>query len=362
MFDDSRRVDPAQEFPALAAAIAAVDRQGLAAGDGFTSTASWVRGYANLDPAQAVSLVRAARVAQGLPLLAEVLAAGRIGVEHLQAVAGGAGRVPLPVLADHDQTLRNLAPHPRPHDLRVAAAKIQAGYDDTSVADNAAQVAGCRHLSVARTFGDAYHLEGLLPPEAGAALVTALDALMTRRGPEDTRTAGQRRADALSELAELGLRGGQLPETGGDRPRLTFLIRTTATPAPPGPDLGVIGFEATGFEATGFEVTGFGVTDTALIGVDALFPATTIGRICCDADLSVATVNDYGEPLNLGRTSRTPNRGQRRAVLPRDQGCVFPGCDWPPARCQAHHLTYWSAGGDTELAKLARRQGALALA
>jgi hypothetical protein len=155
------------------------------------------------------------------------------------------------VLADHDQTLRNLAPHARPHDLRVAAAKIQAGYDDTSVADNAAQVADSRHLSVARTFGDAYHLEGLLPPEAGAALVTALDALMTRRGPEDTRTAGQR-ADALIELAELGLRGGQLPETGGDRPRLTFLIRTTAAPAPPGLDLGVSGFGATGFGVTGF--------------------------------------------------------------------------------------------------------------
>ncbi|MDX6257662.1 MAG: hypothetical protein QOJ11_3996, partial [Frankiales bacterium] len=131
MFESSSAVDPAVLVPALAAAIravpvrpdrgdpavpvtaqtrallalrrelearllsrlAAVDAQGLAAADGFPSTGSWVRGFGNLDAGQAVSLVKAARVTEALPLLAEVLAAGKIGVEHLQAVAGGAARV-----------------------------------------------------------------------------------------------------------------------------------------------------------------------------------------------------------------------------------------------------------------------------
>ncbi|MDX6254213.1 MAG: hypothetical protein QOJ11_547, partial [Frankiales bacterium] len=132
MFESSSAVDPADLFPALAAAIravpvrpdrgdpsavpvtaetrallglrrelearllsrlAAVDAQGLAAADGFPSTGSWLRGFGNLDAGQAVSLVKAARVTEALPLLAEVLAAGKIGVEHLQAVAGGAARV-----------------------------------------------------------------------------------------------------------------------------------------------------------------------------------------------------------------------------------------------------------------------------
>jgi hypothetical protein len=102
-----------------------------------------------------------------------------------------------------------------------------------------------------------------------------------------------------------------------------------------------------------FGVTAFGHGHTALIGTDALFPVATIARICCDADLAVAGVNEYGEPLNLGRTSRNCNRAQRRALALRDQGCVFPGCDWPPARCQAHHLRYWSHDGPTDLDNLA---------
>jgi hypothetical protein len=287
---------------------------------------------------------------------------------------------------------------------------------------------------------------------------------MAKRGPEDTRTAGQRRADALTELTTLGLASGQLPEQGGDRPRLTFLVRVTPTttgdhdagghdagdhdagdhdrghhdagdhdrgdhdggdhdpaagdgePAGGGLAPGGVGCRAglagrcdpggsggapargdlsgllsdiagavtgtgpggalagsqqpgtagcgcpqpagpAGGPAAGmtveFGVTAFGHGHTALIGTDALFPVATIARICCDADLAVAAVNEYGEPLNLGRTSRNTNRAQRRALALRDQGCVFPGCDWPPARCQAHHLLYWSHDGPTDLDNLA---------
>ncbi len=64
-------------------------------------------------------------------------------------------------------------------------------------------------------------------------------------------------------------------------------------------------------------------------------------------------VNTYGEPVNLHRTSRHANATQRRLLTLRDQGCVFPGCDKPPAHCQAHHLHYWSHHGHTDLDNLA---------
>ncbi|MDX6213848.1 MAG: hypothetical protein QOF82_2935, partial [Frankiales bacterium] len=166
------------------------------------------------------------------PLLADVLAAGKIGVEHLQAVAGGAARVPAAVLAGHDHTLRNLAPHARPSEMRRAAAKIQACHDEESVAAVARHVHDSRYLSLARTFGGAYHLDGLLDPEAGASLVTALDALMAPRGAEDTRTPAQRRADALTELTGLGLASGKLPDLGGTAPGSPSW---SASPAPRAP-------------------------------------------------------------------------------------------------------------------------------
>jgi Domain of unknown function (DUF222)/HNH endonuclease len=386
MFEDSRRVDPTVTFPALAAAItdiplrpersnpaltvearallmlrrqldarllsrvAAVDDQGLACGDGFASTAAWIRGYANLDSGQATSMVKAARIADRLPLLGDVLAAGTIGVEHLQAVAAGAKRVPFEVLVEHDHTLRDLAPHARPAEMRRAAAKLQACHDEDSVAKDAAHVHDSRYLTVSRTFGDAYHLDGLLEPEAGAALVTALDALTPRRGTEDTRSLGQRRADALTELTELGLRSGKLPDLGGDRPRLTLLVQVPTAAALPEDPVPAGRTEAV---EPACRVTALGAGDRVLIGTDALIPAETVRRLTCCADISLATVNEWGEPLNLYLTSRFPNVPQRRALVIRDGGCVFPGCDRPPAHCQVHHIRYWSAGGPTNLDNLA---------
>ncbi|MDX6213847.1 MAG: hypothetical protein QOF82_2934 [Frankiales bacterium] len=100
-------------------------------------------------------------------------------------------------------------------------------------------------------------------------------------------------------------------------------------------------------------MTAFGDGDAALIGTDALLPAATIARICCDADLSIAQVNAWGDPFNLYRGARNASITQRRALVIRDRGCVFPGCDRPPAHCQAHHIKYWSADGYTNMDNLA---------
>jgi hypothetical protein len=35
----------------------------------------------------------------------------------------------------------------------------------------------------------------------------------------------------------------------------------------------------------------------------------------------------------------------RRALIIRDRGCAFPGCDRPHRWCQAHHITSWCDGG-----------------
>ncbi|MEO9222765.1 MAG: HNH endonuclease, partial [Mycobacteriaceae bacterium] len=59
-----------------------------------------------------------------------------------------------------------------------------------------------------------------------------------------------------------------------------------------------------------------------------------------------------GVPLNLGRTQRLVSPGQRRALIARDHGCAFPGCNRPPAWTEAHHIVHWIDGGPTDLANL----------
>ena len=466
MFDDSVRVDAAVRFPELAAAIGAVavrpdrggtaaqcaadtrallelsralqsrlhaqvaclDEQGFAAGLGFASTAAWLAGYGNLDGQQARRVVRAARTADRLPLLGARHSAGKIGVEHLSAVADGAPRVPVEVLVESDKTFADFSGSARPGELRLVAQRMQAAYDQAAVSEDADHVHESRRLTLARTFGDAWHVEGLLEPVDGAALDIALQSLMAPRDSEDDRTITQRRADALIELAQVALAGGQLPDTGGDRPRLTFLV-TTPTPSTPGghtpgggtpsghtPGGDVVGGDVVGGGPGGhtpgghtpggdvvvggvvpvlapagapigrgsteaglaglvglgglpgrltqmaeagllLTVAGFGdgITDpsAALLGLNALIPARTITRIGCQADVNVAIRDPAGDILNHGRAHRHHSPAQRRAVVLRDQHCVFPGCDVPPWRCIVHHLQFWSNNGRTDLINLA---------
>jgi 5-methylcytosine-specific restriction endonuclease McrA len=42
----------------------------------------------------------------------------------------------------------------------------------------------------------------------------------------------------------------------------------------------------------------------------------------------------------------------RRALVVRDRGCWFPGCDRPDGWCDAQHVVHWADGGETSLSNL----------
>jgi hypothetical protein len=63
-------------------------------------------------------------------------------------------------------------------------------------------------------------------------------------------------------------------------------------------------------------------------------------------------VNAVGVVLQLGRTRRLASCGQTVALIARDGGCSFPGCDRPPEYCERHHIIAWVDGGRTDLQNL----------
>jgi len=63
-------------------------------------------------------------------------------------------------------------------------------------------------------------------------------------------------------------------------------------------------------------------------------------------------VIEAGGLLDLGRTSRLPNRAQRRALRGLYATCAIPGCCVRYSRTKLHHVVWWRGGGRTDLANL----------
>ena len=80
-------------------------------------------------------------------------------------------------------------------------------------------------------------------------------------------------------------------------------------------------------------------------------PAETLRRLACDSSVVRIVENGRGQPLDVGRRTRSVPPALRRALQSRDRGCRFPGC--PHTRyVDAHHVRHWAQGDETRLSNL----------
>jgi hypothetical protein len=383
MFEDAGMVDADGLFPELAAAIAAVaaparggsavqlgealvaivelerrlaatklamvdafHEQGFAATWGCDSSASFLRAHTRIDPRQARQVVNAAAAARRMPAVGALAADGVIGLEHLQVIAAATRDLPDEQVAAVQATLAEAAAWARPVELHRLGKAIRETFRAEQAAKGADEARALRELHLVQTFEGMWSLTGTLPAEDGAALKVLLDATSTKAGEEDARTPTQRRADGLAAIVGLANRSGQAPSIGGDRPRLTLVVRA--------------GQHSGGSARPALDRLSDNprrATHTALVGEltghQLDLPDTVVQRIACDADLDVLTLDADGEVLRLGRAVRDANVPQRRALVVRDGGCVFPYRDRPPWQCHPHHLRWWSRGAGTDIETLA---------
>jgi hypothetical protein len=246
-----------------------------------------------------------------------------------------------------------------PSRLRRVGAQLRGVADPDGAGAQAQRRHRQRGLWLASTWEGMVAVNGLLDPEAGQTLLAALEPLARPTTTDDPRSGGQRRADALTELARRTLENGGLPQSGRVRPQLTVTVELDSLLSRSG---GVGG-------------------ETGGSGVGPLDPETC-RRLACDGAVTRVLVSrhpisqsgDGGlagrlraalallppalggaptQPLEVGRTSRVVTAAQRAALLVRDGGCAVAGCDRPPAWCEAHHLVHWLHGGPTDLENLA---------
>jgi Domain of unknown function (DUF222)/HNH endonuclease len=253
-------------------------------------------------------------------------------------------------------------------------------------------------------------LGGHLDPEAGQTLLAALEPLARPAGAEDERSGDQRNADALAELARRSLQAGSLPRSGGVRPQLLVTVDLASLlghDSSLGGELGWVGSlpaEAARRLAcdaaltrvlvtrqqpnnhNGRQVTGGQNGNGCQQQLDGSGWDNASGDPTRDGSRNQWNGNSENgdseagngagglagrlraairllppalggaptQPLEVGRTTRTVAPApQRNALVVRDGGCAFPGCDRPQDWCEAHHLRHWAHGGPTDLANLA---------
>ena len=82
-------------------------------------------------------------------------------------------------------------------------------------------------------------------------------------------------------------------------------------------------------------------------------PATTVRRMCCDADVFPVVLGSDGEVLDSGRNRRTASHAQRRALAAMHRTCAHPDCSVGFDACRIHHVRFWTEhGGLTDMDNL----------
>jgi hypothetical protein len=219
--------------------LAAVDARGAAGAEHdlqVGSTAGWLRSRLRMGAGAAHTSVRTARALFRGPLTqtAKALTDGQLSPAHASVLAAGTHDLPSHTAVEAEPVLVEAARRLDPPRLRQVIGHLQLVADPDSADRRAERRHQRRGLWLSATLEGMVALDGLLEPEAGQTLLAALEPLARPASAADDRSGGQRRADALTELARRALEGGRLPQTGGVRPQLTVLVDLDSLQGGPG--------------------------------------------------------------------------------------------------------------------------------
>jgi hypothetical protein len=271
-------------------------------------------------PQTGSAMVARGRALRSLPYVRRSFKAGEISGAHVAVITAEAPRITRFATVElHVVTIaRQVDPAELRRLLKLLADQCQPEGPD---AEHEA-LHDKRGVSLSETLNGMFRLDGYLDPVAGARLRDALAGLMERTDRRDTRTAKQRRADALAALTAAAL--ANTSPLGVSQ--LSVLV-----------DLEEL--------AGGQDVH---LADGSVLGermADLLTCAAIVSVI-----LGVRRAGVF-VPLALGRGRRRASAAQWTALVARDRGCIR--CGKAPRFCEAHHIVHWRHGGFTDVSNLA---------
>ena len=204
----------AKHTAALAGVLAAFAGQAAYESDGQGSAGTWLRWQTRVTRGAAAGAVGWVRRIAAHPVIGAALAAGELSQSWARHLCAWTDRLPEGARGGADEILAAAARSGV--DLAGLAGLAQEMYERTHRdPDGGGDGFAGRLLWLDTTLGGAGRLTGDLTPGCSAALSAVLDSLSKRAGPEDLRTAAQRRHDALEEACRRLIAAGMLPARAG---------------------------------------------------------------------------------------------------------------------------------------------------
>ena len=220
---------------------------------GATSTTAWVKDRLRLRPGEAkarmdlahrldldaaagpvdyAANVASTAGARSMPATAAALAAGQVSTEHAQVIAKTMIALPGGISTEQERAAEaDLAGYAKVYDpvtLANLGRHLIHTLDTDTLAEREQRAHRRRQVHLVDLGDGNTRLSGRLDAESAAMLRAALDPLAAPNpaadGTQDPRTAGQRTADALVELARRANNEGSLPAGHGVRPHLSVIV------------------------------------------------------------------------------------------------------------------------------------------
>lgn len=305
---------------AASSAISAWDKRLVWADNGAGSAAVRLANETSTSPSSAGIEVKRARRLRTMPHLADALAAGDLSPDHLDLLAKANQSWRNISFADHEETLVEQCKILRFRDARKMVDYWCARADADASEERAERQRNAAHLNVSSTLDGTVVVNGVLDPISGSIVSSEINRIERELYQADkrggvTRTAAQRRAAALVEMATRSATRA----ADGRRPKPLFTA--------------LVGDET--------------LSQLCELSNGTVVTPGSLFHYAGDADLEVVLFDGPTTVISVSHRRTFVGR-LRRAVEVRDRHCQhISGCDVPADECDIDHIDPHANGGPT---------------
>jgi Domain of unknown function (DUF222) len=280
--------------------------------DGSLSLTAWLAAHGRRSRKEAHREAVAARRLASLPVTAAAWANGALSSAQVAAVVANVSSERVLLYAGHEREMT-----PCLAELTVvetAAAMRSWRLHAEATEDGAEPSERASELHLSKTLVGRSEVSGHLSAIDGAIVDAALNSVMGRPAPQSVPgegpvpTTSHRRAEALVDLCRWFLdHFAPVPAGARQQPHVSVIV-----------GLPELAHGGPGRLADGTPIS-----------------AATVAQLACDAELHRVFMSGRSTILDYGSAVRTVGPALWAALVVRDEHCRHPGCDRPPAWCQA---------------------------